>query len=130
MERIIRARWLPGKRILRGVTEEGEVVYLSDSVSALARFAQADDWEYSGLGTYSLGYRDREGRVWFGGCDPSNFINLLHPEGEEIPLLREKGLDPEEEIWVWRPGYLHRVPVQVLSAPSRALQLARRGGGK
>ena len=77
---------------------------------------------YSG---YALGFEDKEGNVWYGGADPSNFVNELETLG--YISLDEKVLetaihpfidDIEKkygDVYVWRPNYQARHISQLLS---------------
>jgi len=86
-------------------------------------------------GTYALGFEDEEGRVWYGGADPSAYINPLQSlEGEvypkkgepyleivDNPLIRELGT--KEELYVWRPHYPIGHIAQVITRKQLGLKI-------
>jgi len=60
-----------------------KVVYISNDLDELVNLIEEKIGEpihlqsnYSG---YAIGTEDEEGNVWYGGCDPSNFINETCP---------------------------------------------------
>ena len=62
---------------------------------------------------YAIGTQDEEtGEWWYGGCDPSNFLN---PYLEEDQSYQDWLRDPEAKF-VWVFDYPDRNPIQCLSA--------------
>ncbi|RLF11171.1 MAG: hypothetical protein DRJ69_02205 [Thermoprotei archaeon] len=119
--------------------ESGEEVYIGklDDIQELAmKLTDAVKIAPGSIpGTYVLGFEDEEGRVWYGGADPSAYINPLeslegevHPKkGEpyleivDNPLIRELG--KKEELYVWRPHYPIRHIAQVITRKQLGLKI-------
>jgi len=117
--------------------DNGEEVYIGklDSIENLAMtLTDADNIAPGSIpGTYVLGVRDEEGKIWYGGADPSAYINPIESlEGEvypkkgqpylevvDNPLIRELG---KEDLYVWRPHYPIRHIVQSITRKQLGLR--------
>ena len=100
---------------------DGEISYIGDFRDLLP-LTGADSWQFSATGIV-LGYKDEDGEIWYGGCDPSNFINIVSLErlGISESEVRTLGIKPQkwdgkDIIYIWRAEYPNRNLVQMLSA--------------
>lgn len=97
---------------------KGEEIFIghSDDLVSLAEEVTGASAKYTSSGTYVLGTKDEEGNRWYGGSDPSAYINnISHLEGEvhtpdevyeevvDNPLIRKLG--DKDDLYVWRPNY-------------------------
>ena len=122
MEKLEKCKEFNGVSVCK--TEDDEIVVFGSPYGILP-FTDADTMQSSNDG-FALGYRDEKGRIWFGGCDPSNFLNNVseeyeYPDGKEYwDEITEK--TPEIRRWIkegdcylWRPGYEAKSIFQLLS---------------
>lgn len=140
------------KNIIACKTADDEIV-LFGTLDEIFDISGADDIQRYYEDTYVLGYRDSEGEIWYGGADPSAYINHI----SHLGYIDEKGIshnwkevigthklldkiikdNGEESIYVWRPDYEVVNIAQILSRNEKAVDTAiklkklfERGGTK